>query len=338
MKNLLLFLFIFLIAFSTYSQKVDYSKHYYPNINQAELLLISEKHDKALEHYVIAFKNVPTPYARDIFNAAVCGTLIGDYETAFKLLEQLIIKGTAITFLKSMDVFSPLVNDLRWETFVQNYPRNRKKYLQTINLPLRKELEWMAAMDQHFRLKDNGMAVYQDTIAQIDQSNINRFNGIIEKFGFPGEDLIGVDNPVSAPPYHTILNHLCHKASLGQGKGIAEINFPLQEFVKYGKLSPYRFANFIDQQGRPIYGNTVFYRLDNSPELRVLNIGEKSLKKFNKNRASIGLEPLENYQKKVLFALKDTRFIFNFNGSIVALNGMSQEEKDNFIQQTSIVE
>lgn len=338
MRKSILAIVVFLWAISGFAQKVDYNKHYYSVINQAELLLISEQHDKALAQYYAAFKNVPTPFARDIFNAAVCATLTGDYESAFKLLDQLIVKGTDITFIKSMEVFSALVNDSRWEIFVNNYPRNRKIYLQTINVPLRKELEWMAALDQHFRLKDNGMAVYQDTIAQIDKNNIDRFNGIIEKFGFPGEDLIGVENPASAPPYHTILNHLCHKASMGMGKGIAEINFPLQEFVKFGKLSPYRFANFIDQQGKPVYGNTVFYRLDNSPELRVLVLGEKGLKKINKNRASVGLESLEDYQKKVLFALKDSRFIFNFNGSIVSLNGMSAQEKEAFIQQSKVVE
>ncbi|MBT29769.1 MAG: hypothetical protein CMO01_08930 [Thalassobius sp.] len=332
------FTFLLILCFNLIqAQQIDYRKSYYPAVNKAELAISDNKYNIALNFYLEAFQNVPNPFSKDLFNAAVCAALEQNVMMTISFCEKLLLSGTEITFIQSQKVFRRIEEDERWKHFIANYANYRRRYLLNVNMPLRKELELLTAYDQHFRIQPNGYVIYKDTINAIDISNIDRVKFIIEKYGFPGEDLIGVKDPLSAPPFHSILYHHCQKAADGFGKGMADFPGDLSDAVKYGKLDPHRFASYVDIQGQPVYGNTAFYRIGREGELRYLNMSDNVLKKINKRRASIGLEPLGEYRKKILFSIKDDRFIFNFNDSIIVLEGLDSRDIDNLIENSSLV-
>ncbi|MEM1135983.1 MAG: hypothetical protein AAGI07_09095 [Bacteroidota bacterium] len=337
MKIFIVTAMLAVISIRNSAQQIDYRKKYYPAVNKAELAIIEHKYNVALSFYQEAFQNVPTPFSKDLFNAAVCAALEKNVVMSISFGERLLQSGTEITFLLSQKVFRNIEPDERWQRFLANYATWRKRFLLNVNMPLRKELELMSANDQHFRIQPNGYIVYKDTIQAIDKANIKKLKRIIEKYGFPGEDLIGVKDPLSAPPYHSILYHHCQKAASNKSLGLADFPGDLSDAVKYGKLSPNRFAAYADIQGKPIYGNTAFYRIGSDRELRYLNLSSNMLKKINKRRTTIGLAPLGEYRKKVLFSLKDDKFIFTYNDSIIALEGLAAKDIDNFIENSSKV-
>ena len=321
-----------------FAQNIDYQKHYYPQINKAELAIIEGQISVALDYYLEAFNKVPSPFAKDIYNAALCAVSNNNKNIFFLLSEQLILKGTDITFIIAQKAFRQFEGSQEWELFISKYPDLRKRFLFNVNMPLRKELELMWARDQHFRIKPDGYLIYKDTIKAIDKENIAQLKYIVEKYGFPSETLIGVDNPLSAPPYHSIIYHHCQSTGKNGSAGLADLPNILLEAVKYGKLSPSRYAAYADIQGKPIYGNTTFYRIGKEGELRYLKMEEKEIRKINRKRVSIGLEPIGDYRKKVLFSLKNKNFIFDFNDSIIALEGLDKKSIEDFLEHSNSIE
>ncbi|GAB3823025.1 hypothetical protein GCM10028895_29060 [Pontibacter rugosus] len=54
----------------------DYTQVYHPVINQAELSLVDGKYEEAIKSYKEAFAAVPSPFARDYYNAAVSSLVL----------------------------------------------------------------------------------------------------------------------------------------------------------------------------------------------------------------------------------------------------------------------
>ena len=58
------------------AQDVNFIKIYHPFINKAELLVVDNNYNEALETYQKAFAAVPRGFMKDYFNAAVCATYL----------------------------------------------------------------------------------------------------------------------------------------------------------------------------------------------------------------------------------------------------------------------
>ncbi len=330
--------FFFLLAFkSLYAQQIDYRKNYYPLINKAELAITEGKQAIALTNYLEAFNKVPEPFSKDLYNAALCAAISNNTKIAVVLCKSLVLKGTEITFILAQNAFRALEQSQEWQAFIESYPALRKMFLLKVNMPLRKELELMWARDQHYRIKPNGLLIYKDTIKAIDRENIRDLKRIIDKYTFPDESLIGVENPLEAPPFHSILYHHCQNTGNNSSSGLADFPNVLIDAVKHGQLSPHRYAAYADIQGKPIYGNTTFYRIGKNGELRYLKMKESEIKRMNKKRISIGLAPIGVYRKKVLFSLKNKNFIFDFNDSIIVLEGLDSKSIEEFLEHTNTI-
>ncbi|MFT4153720.1 DUF6624 domain-containing protein [Parafilimonas sp.] len=123
-----------------------------------------------------------------------------------------------------------------------------------------------------------------------DSMNLMRVKHIIDMHGWPGPDVVGEKGA------STIFLVVQHADSLTQVTYLPK----MQEAVKEGKAKPQQLALLEDRvltnQGKPqIYGSQVrrneqtgkneFYPIIDEPNV-------------NKRRASVGLEPLEDYAKK----------------------------------------
>ncbi|WP_299826070.1 hypothetical protein [uncultured Pontibacter sp.] len=318
---LLLFL---LLATTVSANDTDYTKEYYPTINQAELSILQKDYATALTLYQAAFKAVPSPFARDYYNAAVCAMLLKDKKQSVVYLEQLATKGVSIDYLGKQPVFDSLKTTKQWRKFKRKYPKYRKQYDRQVNLDLRADLDELYARDQYFRQAEGGLRVYGDTLRKIEKANTEQFLAWVEKYGFPGESLVGVGDTLEHLPRFSIIIQRQTKARKGH-----DFTGVLKEAVQQGRISPQAAAYLLEQQaGASKYGSKAFVKVscntcEDKKPLRNMDRyleekrSAKETESINARRKKLGLETLEDYKKKVLYSMDDKRFKLNYDWSVV---------------------
>ncbi|WP_137760859.1 hypothetical protein [Pontibacter sp. SGAir0037] len=343
---------LLLLCLAFFQSKADtestYITAYYPVINQAELSIVANDYEKALSFYREAFSKVQEPFAKDIYNAAVCATLVNDVKQAFNYLEDLVVKGVELTYLERQDVFEPLHSHKRWKKFAKKYPKNRRKYQRKTDQDVRADLDELYARDQYFRQAKGGLRVYGDTLRKIENANVVILREFIDKYGYPGEALIGVADTLEDLPRFSIVIQRQTKAKKGY-----DFSPILKSAVSAGKLSPQAAAFLMDQQiGSNLYRSRVLVKvkcntskkcqeeIDNSSLSSYLTekISEEEEEKVNTIRAEIGLESLRDYKRKVLYSLNDKRFKLNYTWSVTNYNVPSKEAAEVLTENLIAVE
>ncbi len=253
MKSLKIIL-ILIFSHNLISAQVDYTEKYYKEINNAELQIIKNNFEKAFEFYEKAFKSVPRPFAKDYYNALLCAIETEKFDIAFDLCDSLIRKGVQKEFFIKDEGLNALKIQPDWSGFIENFDIKYEKYNSDKNLKLREELIVLENKDQEFRIKEGSYDVYGDTIAKIDKENIKRFKEIVKAYGFPNENLLGIDNPKDNSFYgYILIHHHCQQFSL------KKVNYDFQptidEAIKNGLLEPHLGYFLLDQQGNIQIGN-----------------------------------------------------------------------------------
>ncbi|TPE45191.1 hypothetical protein [Pontibacter mangrovi] len=301
----------------------NYTEVYHPKINKAELLVVEGQYEEALEAYEQAFDAVPSPFARDYYNAAICALLQDKERKAFNYLEELVQKGVSLEYLHGQPVLDSLEGSRRWRKFAKKYPKRRTKYEHTYNQELRADLDELYARDQYFRQAEGGMRVHGDTIRKIEEANTKLLLGWVKEFGYPGEDLIGVADTLEQLPRFSIV--IERQTKMRKGHDFTEV---LLEAVQQGRMAPQPAAYLLDQQaGRNKYGSRAFVKihcrscsddeeLGQLDDYLVMKVSEEEQQLIDKRRKELGLEPLEDYKRKVLHSTTDDRFKLNYTWSV----------------------
>lgn len=312
-------LFFSLGAFAQ-SDQSGYTKFYYPAIHTAELAIVEGDYTYALKAYEQAFAAVPDPFARDYYNAAVASLKAGETKRTFDYLEQLVLNGVSLDYIEQQRVFDTLHTSRKWRKFVRKYPKRRGKFEETLNKELRADLDELYARDQYFRMAPGGLRVHGDTIRKIETANVKNLLAWIEEYGYPGEHLIGVADTLEQLPRFSIVMQRQTQARKGY-----DFKDVLTKAVQEGRMAPQPVAYLLDQQaGKNAYGSKAFAKVkcsncdaeDTPKHYLVEKISESDLKAINQNRASLGLEPLEDYKKKVRFGLENPDFKLTYNWSV----------------------
>ncbi|WP_439880472.1 hypothetical protein ACSX1A_15100 [Pontibacter sp. MBLB2868] len=306
---------LLLLATSAVADAPDYRQVYHPAINEAEINIVQEDYSAALAAYQLAFSEVPDPFARDYYNAAVCALLVNDQKQTFDYLEKLVVKGVSLSYLENQEVFSDLQKSRKWRKFRKKYPKYRREYREKVNEDLRADLDELYARDEYFRQAKGGYRVYGDTLQKIEKANTKRFLDWVEKYGYPGESLIGVADTLEQLPRFYIVIQRQTKARKGY-----DFTDMLTQAVEQGKMEPHAAAYLMDQQsGDNRYSSKPFIKVncstckDDKTFEGIDQYFEKSrtdreLEAINKRRNKLGLESLEEYKKKVLYSKRDNRF------------------------------
>ena len=311
------FFFAFCMISTTLFGQKNIHIEYYRNIHRAELKIVDSLYGEALTIYERAFKGVAFPFANDYYNAAVCSILTKNFDRSFLYLDKLVAKGLTMSVFDSA-VFDPLKNQKKWRHFIKSYPSKRKKHLKSINRELRQEFELMKEQDQYFRKKEGTYEVYRDTISKIDSANAAKFLKIVEKYGFPDEQMIGIDNIYSIMPYDIVLIHNAQNASRYLQMTIRnQLSAILLQAVQEGKLSPENYASLEDYATEnQSYGSMAYIRVNGKLESTL-----RSDDFANNNRMKIGLGTRDELRRKVLFEERDKRFCFNNQAGILTILG-----------------
>lgn len=322
----LFFVLLLALPLQLLANHPDYTKIYHPAIHEAELLVLGKDYSAALEKYKQAFDAVPEPFARDYYNAAVCAMLSENEKQTYSYLEKLALKGVELPYLRKQEVFKPLHETKDWNKFLKKYPKLRNKYKRQTDLDLRADLDELYARDKYFRLAKGGLRVYGDTLRKIENENVDILLRTIVKHGYPGEKLIGVGDTIEQLPRFSIVIERQTKAKKG-----FDFTPILQDAVKQGKLSPQAAAYLMEAQaGWRQYKTIALVKVacTNSKDCE----GDKKLKTLNKYlvepmspreeakvdelRAALGLEPLADYRRKVMYSLQDPRFMLANSWSV----------------------
>jgi hypothetical protein len=287
----------------------DYTKKYYPFINQAELQIIDDKYDDALELYCKAFKSVSRCFSKDYYNATVCAVKAMKYDTAFQFLDSLVVKGTEKSFFNNCSAFQPLKKERKWQIFLAHFDKNHQIALNRQNSTFEKLLKGLDFSDQEFRAKNRGSELYRDTINKIDKHNVKILNMLIEKYGFPSEHLIGRKNPIEEelPGFNVFLNQ-----SLKMSKNKEDFDYTnIQiEAIKKGELDPHDYAVWVSFQGKSekYLGDATILQLSFGGKKSPFGISKYTLEQkrwMNTKRIELGLESIEEYSRKSIFAIKN---------------------------------
>ncbi len=302
----------------------DYITEYHPAIHQAELSITDQDYAAALNAYQYAFAAVPTAFARDYYNAALCALLLNDEKQTYHYLAKLVEKGVSLDYLQRQPLLDSLADTRSWKKFKRKYKKQRRAYQRRVNLDLRADLDELYARDQYFRRAPGGLRVYGDTLRKIETANVQQLLTWVAQYGYPGEDLIGVADTLEQLPRFTIVIQRQTKARNGYDF------FPvLRKAVQQGLLAPQAAAYLLEQQaGSSVYGTKAFLRINcnacqndkDKPEhlgrLLIENRSEAELERIDAQRAALGLEPLDAYREKVRYSRKDERFKLGYNWSV----------------------
>ena len=314
---------VFTLLFLTLqAQEVNYLTTYYPEINKAEKAIIEGNLKNAFDSYQTAFKAVPRGFMKDYFNAAVCATYLGDATNTYKYLLEVANKGISLDFIKNEVAFYGIQQDPNWRNFELKYLEQKRLFDSKINKVYLTKINKIVERDAWFRQKD--AVTFADTIAKVDKQNALELDYLIEKYGFPSEDIIGCGEggmPVIQYPFYHVI-----RRQTGENQTVNFSN-QLLKAMRAGKVSPHIVTHLMASiNGIDSFYSRNLYKIvtDDVPQFRNLpfsgllnkwvyrQISASDEQSINQIRLQNGLEPLADYRKKILFSLTDNRFLFPY--------------------------
>jgi len=299
-KHVLLLLFSWLVVQVYAQNKGDYGT-YRSTIQEAYNQYKQKQYKAAAATYETAFK-LHTPERTDLYNAACAFALDGQTDKAFKYLTKTVAKNyTNFKHLTTDPDFATIRADKRWLPLVNKVKEN-KLASEVKYGPVRKSLATVLEEDQKYRLMIDSVinkfggqsAEFRNLVQQIhktDSVNLQKVTGVIDKFGWLGPDEVGNEAAMA------IFLVIQHADSATQVKYLPI----MREAVKNGKALSQNLALLEDRvllkQGKKqIYGSQVI--TDSLTQKPIFSPIEDELN-VNKRRAAVGLEPLEDYAKRM---------------------------------------
>ena len=318
-------IFIFFVSLITHlhAQLSPELTEYYRQVNHAELSLIDSNYNAAIHFYEEAFDHKKNPFIEDRYNFAVCYAIDQKYDSCYKQLQFVVDKGTSIKIIQ-INPGLALFFSTKYGTNLIEYEIQHKK---TYNAIYRSAIDSLTIMDQLFRKKEGSYSVYGDTIRAIDSMNVIAFNKLVEIYGFPSEELIGVDSSLSGhPQYQSIIIHQQY-VRVGRFFNYSEM---ITNALQQGNIDAHAAAELIDKSaGSDQFGifdaGLVKIVLDSTANassnssnpksdyknvpLGYFKISEEKEKMVNEKRINNGLETISEARQKTIFHLKDPRFL-----------------------------
>jgi tetratricopeptide (TPR) repeat protein len=230
----------------------DYTISYYPYVNNAEMAIIDEKYALALKYYEFAFDFVEHGFARDYLNAAYCAIEISQYSLAISYLEKLVAKGVQRKYFERNKQLAILYGH-GFEEFLENVKSIREQTFEhTENRLFYGRMGQMENLEQEFRLD---FEKNRDTIRKIDISNAKELFQMIDKYGFPSEEAMGLEDPFNPLAGYSHLL-LVHAIKNRRGDSISYPDFigPIREAVTNGRLNNQLAAQYLDLTNSAIGG------------------------------------------------------------------------------------
>ncbi|MDC6388061.1 tetratricopeptide repeat protein [Maribacter sp. PR1] len=287
MKISIKVLTLFLLFSCQQTEKTDcnYITDYFPHTTKAEIEFYSGNYETSFQDFQKAFlscQSLAIGNHNDIgLFAKVCAEL-GKEDLALDFIEKRIAVGGTIGEFQNENIFDNLLNSKRGKKIVSDYEQKRAKFISSLNLDLRSEIQNMIRLDQQLN-----STKLQDSMFQV---NDKRLVQIIDEYGYPNEQIIGPYNLDQINSDPTIL--LLHTDDS------IRINYfipRIKKFIEKGKCSPYTLGTVLDNlelfNGKPQTHGT--YLQNGGGHANMIS----DIQKVNANRKNIGLPTIEMTKK-----------------------------------------
>lgn len=309
-------LYILFLLACRHSAAID-SSVYLQLINQAELHLLCNELDQALKIYERGFNNKSVPFAADLYNYMQVSIASNNRSKAkFAIIELVRHKGVTYKYIlthQNFELFRSYFSQELGTNLKEDILNAEKDFKQSKNAELISEVSNILHTDQQVRgLKIDGE--YADPYMLIQDSiNFTRMMNIFSRYGYPGEDLVGVcideDDPYSlfiSDYLGTVIRH-----QFGNKNYDPTFIDYLKEFIRQGVLSPDVLStnlsvvlgkgyNFNSKSDLP--GDGAITVIDNIAYRQELS--EDDLNTIDSLREIYHLEPFRENMCKALFSFR----------------------------------
>jgi len=284
--SLILLLLIIVGCGNEQKTECNYITDYYPNTANAEIEFYLGNYQKAYDYYQKAFKKcdaIKLGFLHDTDKFAKICAELGKDDLAIDYIKKTIDKGGTLNEFQDDEVFNDIFKSEQGKKLIADYDTRREKYINSLNIALRAELQAMIEIDQRLV----GQQEKRDSVFKV---NDKRLVEIFEEFGYPNEQVVGnyAIDFTSADP--TIL--LLHTDdSIRIDYFIPKV----KEFIKKGQCTPYVLGTMYDNlalfnKGPQTHGT---YENQNGDYANMIS----DVSKVNENRAEIGLPTLKMTRK-----------------------------------------
>ena len=311
-RNLFIAFFVCIVQ-TLLSQSKNKIEKYYQLTNKAELEICSNHFSEAYELYKKAFDNLSQPFTHDLYNAFICSYLLN--KPVYKYYKNIRERGVSKNFFAGNQLLNAKTID-SLEQLNKIRPTYDKQY--------RDSVQQMAKRDQQFRIIRVTPKQYDDTIRKIDEENGKALLSIVQRRGFPSEDMIGNDSMnITAPIYQGLMFHHV------KGARFQSVNFSsiLSTAIKLGKLDNRTGCDLMDfSDGTDRFGTNaagvcyIYWQANyNADSLAheisksnhpwyIADLEESAVKRYSQERPIYFLDGIFEYRKKILFQMKNPQF------------------------------
>jgi len=304
--SLILFLTTFLLG-SKPLKAADYIE-YNQIISKIKVDVFNDRKEEALDDFENKiYKNYQFIFAEDIFMATQLAVSINKKVLAEKYIEKCVVQGVPFLILKNDRIIGKLKSDKEWKIFFEKFGLLHKKYLENINLKLKNTIDSLFKVDTPETHKMNKYGVIRTILfypkwRRVVNRNFKTIVNIIKEYGYPGEQLIGLQLMNNNDSLSLSKRQVGIRYSLGSSQVFnmilhyyssakPDINELLQNSLKNGYLPASHYASFNDfiaKYGKKKYKNNYYNEWHKNQNI--------DLEEINKKRTNLGMLSLEAKQ------------------------------------------
>ncbi len=264
---------------------------YHKQVIQAETLIAEAQYQEAYAIYEGLFQEYDFIFLREYQVASQLALQLNEKEKAKELVKRGVLGGWKLKSIKKNTHLAPLWTKSEWKDFKRTYTILYAQYEDQLNSELKGQVKKMFAKDQRkallvlFRISSKAQDRYAEKkFAKHSIQQMQQLNTILDKYGYPGERLIG-------PNYWTS-TILSHHNSISQTFNQLDPYYPamksqLQQALFTGYVAPAELA-LIDEWHR------IVKQQDNQAQYGLIKEAQaKDLEHINQLRAAIYLRSTE---------------------------------------------
>jgi hypothetical protein len=188
-----IFLFgIILISCNKNKERVINVNSYYDIIHLAEIDISNNDYKNAETLYQSAFGSYDYMFAKDLNNAIRCSVLLSNWKNASFFAEKLMLKGVDLNYFED-SFFNNFRNTTDWVELSERFENINAVFKESYNEDFLSSISDLVKLDQseycEILENDNYNELKSNLTPKID----NSLSDLINKYGFPSEEKIGVN-------------------------------------------------------------------------------------------------------------------------------------------------
>ena len=223
----------------------DY-ENYHRTVSEAESLLADQLYEEALALLKQVIDTHDFVFSKEYTVATQVAFHLGRTNEAFDYLTMGIASGWTMKSIKKNQFLRQFQHRPEWAAIENQYPLLRQSYEKRIQAAVRETVKKMLWKDQRkalgalFMFGSKGQDRYAEKkFAPHSEKQVAKLNEIIDRYGYPGEKLIGNGAWASVI--------LSHHNSISEEYGLKDtlyssIRPKLLRSIQLGQLSPFEFA------------------------------------------------------------------------------------------------